>query len=42
MLNLQWPNINKFDNAITFKYQIISLFWYIENFLEKGEIGVPL
>ena len=34
--------IYKFDNAITFKHQSISLFWYLENFLEKNKTGLPL
>ena len=26
-----------FDNAITFKLKSISLFWYLDNFLEKDK-----
>ena len=29
--------IYKFDNALTFKLKSISLFWYLDNFLEKDE-----
>ena len=27
----------EFDNAITLKLKCISLFWYLDNFLEKGK-----
>ena len=31
--------IHKFDNAITFKLKSISLFWYLDKFLEKDKSG---
>ena len=33
-------SIYEFDNAITFKLKSISLFWYLDNFLEKDETGL--
>ena len=33
-------NIYKFDNALTFKLKSISLFWHLDNFLEKDETGL--
>ena len=43
MLYLEWLiYIYKFDNAVAFKHQSISLFRYLENFLEKDKTGVPL
>ena len=33
--------IYEFDNAITFKHQSILLFWYLNNFLEKDNTGLP-
>ena len=32
--------IYEFDNAITFKLKSISLFWYLDNFLEKDKSGL--
>ena len=32
--------IHKFDNAITFKLESISLFWYLDKFLEKDKSGI--
>ena len=32
--------IYKFDNAITFKLRSISLFSYLDNFLEKDKTGL--
>ena len=29
----------EFDNAITFKLKNISLFWYVDNFLENDKTG---
>ena len=40
-----WIYIFEFDNAIRFitlKHQSISIFWYLENFLEKNKTSVPL
>ena len=34
--------IYEFDNAITFKHQSISQFWYLGNVLEKDETGLHL
>ena len=33
-------NICKFDNAITFTFRSLLLFWYLDNFLEKDESGL--
>ena len=35
-------HIYEFDNAITFNHQSISLFWYLDTFLEKDKTGLPL
>ena len=32
--------IYEFDNAIAFKLKIISLFWYLDKFLEKDKSGL--
>ena len=32
--------IYEFDNAITFKLKSISLFWCLDNFLEKDKSGL--
>ena len=41
MLNLDWPDkLYEFDHATTFKRKSISLFWYLDNFLEKDETGL--
>ena len=32
--------IYKFNNTITFKLKSISLFWYLDNFLEKDKSGL--
>ena len=32
--------IYEFDNAISFKLKSISLFWYLDNFLEKDKSGL--
>ena len=32
--------IYKFDNAITFKLKNVSLFWYLDNFLEADKSGL--
>ena len=34
--------INKFDNSVIFKHQSISLFWYLDSFLEKDKTVLPL
>ena len=34
--------IYEYENAVTLKHQSISLFWYLENFLDKGKTGLPL
>ena len=34
--------IYEFDNATTFKQQSISLFWYLDNILEKDKTGMIL
>ena len=34
--------IHEFDNATTFKHQSISLFWYLDNILEKDKTGMIL
>ena len=34
--------IYEFDDAITFRHQSISLFSYLDNFLEKDKTGLPL
>ena len=31
----------EFDNAIAVKRKSISLFWYLDNFLEKEKTGLP-
>ena len=41
-LGVTWLYIHKFDKVITFKHQSISLFWHLENFLQKDKTGVPL
>ena len=34
--------IYEFDNVVTFKHQSISLFWYVDNFLQKDKTGLHL
>ena len=31
----------EFDNAMAVKGKSISLFWYLDNFLEKEKAGLP-
>ena len=43
--SLKWSGqmfIYEFVNAITFKHQHVSLFWYLDKFLEKDKTGLPL